>query len=777
MSSKFIFGLLVLLMSSIPRLCWAQELLWTDQGGEQSGQDVHVAFRGRFTLASSAALELQLSGASWYRAWIDGQLIGEGPDRYAPEFPLYQVRKPELPAGDHLIAVHLHSEGVDTRMLQGMDPFLYCRMLRDGEEVAVDWKCRELEGYARQLRRVSAQFGWLEWVDTRLLPQGWVYQDFDDSSWEKPVKVLRDLGSFQPSLIAAVGNHETPFTVMEEGPLANYYGYERDNPSARFFLRDLTCTSLPPQGIWKRYDLGKVRLVYPRFTLDLPEGAVVEFAFSETLQHGRVMPWINLSASDSYNLVHFQARGGVQEFHPLTPRAGRFVEMHVVAPPGKVRVIGENFLERAYHKRPDGAFSCSDPLLERIWQLGVDTYMSCAEDALVDNPTRERGQWMGDVGIVGLQIGAAAFSDLGIIKNGLKQFAQCAREDGMVAGLAPGNLGYLSTFAALWTNANIYYWKATGDKSAIVELFPAAERNIAAFEQYKTPLGISQDAGWAFVDWGYVPNEGEVDMGLNLIYYDALRAMVEWSRALELDQKVVYYKDLASRMEEIIARWYAPFLNEAVIDWKKIGYHRTVLGMRNGFIPRFHWDGALAYLKGHMRDCFPNNQDAPRLSDPGANNPRLITPYFAHYAFPLLIEHGEMEFVLEQYKTCWGWMLDQGSTTCLEVFDTRWSHCHQWAGCPTWQLSRYVLGLHPAFDRAAHSFELKLIPGTLQQASGKVPLPDGKTITVSWKRSGDHIEYTLETPVRIELTMPDQARPGSTKKLVVRHARTIEIPL
>jgi alpha-L-rhamnosidase len=777
MSTKFISGLILLLLSSIPRLLWAQELLWIDQGEGPDCKDVHMAFRGSFTVASETALELQLSGASWYRVWIDGQPAGEGPDRYAPEFPLYQVRKLVLPAGDHLIAVHLHSEGVDTRMLRGLDPFLYCRMLMEGREMVVDWKCRELEGYARQLRRVSAQFGWLEWVDTSMQPRGWVQKDYDDASWTRPVKVSRDLGRFQPSMIAAVRNRETPFAVMDEGPLASYYGYELDNPSARFFLRDLTCTSLPPQGIWKRYDLGKVRLVYPQFILDLPEGTVVEFAFSESLRHGRVMPWINLSASDSYNMVHFKARGGVQEFQPLTPRAGRFVEMHIVAPPGEVRVLGEKFLERGYHDQPDGAFSCSDPLLDRIWQLGVDTYMSCAEDALVDNPTRERGQWMGDVGIVGLQIGASAFSDLGIIKSGLKQFAQCAREDGMVAGLAPGNLGYLSTFAAMWTNANLYYWKATGDMSTLVGLFPAAERNIAAFEQYKTPLGISPDAGWAFVDWGYVPNEGEADMGLNLIYYDALRAMVEWSRALELDQKEVYYMELASRMEAIIASWYAPFLKETVIDSKKIGYHRTVLGMRNGFIPHRHWDGALAYLKEHMLDCFPNNHDAPRLSDPGANNPRLITPYFAHYAFPLLIEHGEMEFVLEQYKTCWGWMLDQGSTTCLEVFDTRWSHCHQWAGCPTWQLSRYVLGLHPAFDRAARSFDLKLIPGNLQEASGKVPLPDGRTITVSWKKAGDHVAYTLETPVPIEISMPDPAKPDSTKKLVVRRARTIEIPL
>jgi hypothetical protein len=178
-----------------------------------------------------------------------------------------------------------------------------------------------------------------------------------------------------------------------------------------------------------------------------------------------------------------------------------------------------------------------------------------------------------------------------------------------------------------------------------------------------------------------------------------------------------------------------------------------------------------------MLNCFPNNKGAPRLSDPAANNPQLITPYFAHYALPLLIERGEMDFVLDQYKTCWGWMLEQGTTTCLEVFDTRWSHAHQWAGCPTWQLSRYGLGLHPAFDRSENSFDLKLVTGYLEEASGKIPLPDGSTILVNWKKSADHIEYSIETPVKIEILMKDPKKTGKTKSLVIKKDKTIHIPL
>ncbi len=158
-----------------------------------------------------------------------------------------------------------------------------------------------------------------------------------------------------------------------------------------------------------------------------------------------------------------------------------------------------------------------------------------------------------------------------------------------------------------------------------------------------------------------------------------------------------------------------------------------------------------SFLKTHMLRCFPNNPAAPRLSDPAANNPQLITPYFGHFALPELIEHGDMDFVLGQYRTCWGWSLGDGRTTWLEVFDTRWSHCHQWAGCPTWQLSRYLLGVTPRFDLGELNFAVSLATGSLTtgsltNVSGTLPIAGrNEVIKVSWTKDATTLRYTLET--------------------------------
>ena len=136
---------------------------------------------------------------------------------------------------------------------------------------------------------------------------------------------------------------------------------------------------------------------------------------------------------------------------------------------------------------------------------------------MIDNPTRERGQWLGDVGIVGMEIGAAGFSDIAIVRRGLVQSAQCADSAGLVAGLCPGGESYMASYALQWVPACLSYVRLTGDRTLLGELYEAAERNVAAFDRYMTDEGISGECPyWNFIDWGYVPNDGPCDMALNL---------------------------------------------------------------------------------------------------------------------------------------------------------------------------------------------------------------------------------------------------------------------
>ncbi|HTQ11081.1 MAG TPA: hypothetical protein VMI31_13525, partial [Fimbriimonadaceae bacterium] len=596
------------LMLAVPTL-WAPP-------GIADDPDSDVAFRGSFTTENEKC-EVRMVGASEYLVWLDGKLIGDGPARFPRSFPEYQTFALNLAKGRHILAVHIRNDGIKTSILAKMEPFIWCQILDGGHEVPLDWKCAPLSGYAPRAHRISDILGWIDWLDTREARPDWQLPGFDDSGWAAPVPVDAGIGP-----VTAARTHPvrlTPISLkpIAQGRLTENFGYDRDDPAVRFFLRDLDPRELPPEGVWRRYDLGRVRLGRPCFTLDLPAGATVEFAICEELRHGRVHPFITLSGSPTCNLDHFVARGGVQEFMPFTPKAGRFLEVHVLGD-GPVKFLKEEFVDRAYYGEPEGSFECDDNLLNRIWETGVNTLRSCADDGLTDCPTRERAQWTGDVVSVATDICACAYSDLGLSRRALVQAAQAAREDGMVAGVGPGSPGYLSTYAAQWIPACVHYWELTGDKTLLTDLFPAAERNLDAFHAKWTRDGLPDDLGWAFVDWGYARNEGPSDMALNLHYLMALRAMVRWCEAVGSPGKAEQYARLAQEAQMLVEGWMKGK------SWQQIGYQRAALALLARIVEPSQTRACIDFMESHLRTCFPNDPTAPRLSDPAVQGDRFM---------------------------------------------------------------------------------------------------------------------------------------------------------
>ena len=726
--------------------------------------DVYAAFRGTLTLPEETDVVLDVFGAHWFQVTVDGHFLTEGPYRFPADHPEYEVCTVKLARGVHVIAATVRCEGVATRLLRGdvIHPFFLCRAHADGKPIPIAWKATRLSGYLAAGQRVNPQFGWIEWLDTRRNPLGWQETAFNDSLWPSPalVDMPKDWSPdhSRPVGIAAVQHLPVVPHQIGEGKLTGPFD-RGDRPTWKtdtdlpWYARDLAPQN-GAEGVWRRYDLGQVRLGVPTFTLDVPAGAIIEIAYSEELREGRVTPFIPLSAGLSRNLDHFVARGGRQTFAPIAPKGGRYLEIHVAADPSDVHFHAVSYRHRTYYGEPVGAFDSGDRRLNAVWALGIATLRACAEDAVIDNPTRERGQWTGDA-LPSLHVASAGFNDLRIIRRALEQSAYCARADGLVAGLCPGGDSHLSTYAAQWFSAVLEYYDLTGDQTILPGLYPYAVRNRAAFAAALGPDGVKDTLGWAFIDWGYPGTpDTEADVALNLHVLSGIRSMQRWDRLLGRDSTPS--DTLEAQVRAAVSAWLAPRI---AARWPEIGYHRTALALRCGLIPDPQKPSAVAFLKRHIMSCYPNDPNAPRLANPDVRSAQLITPYFAYYAFPELVAMGETDFVLEQYRRCWGWALDQGLTTQPEVFDLSWSHCHVWAASPTAQMTRYLLGLQPRFDLGPNHFDLTLQPGSLPHASGAVPFPNGKgAVAVHWERTDvQTIRMAIRTPHPIHLHHPGDA--------------------
>ena len=731
--------------------------------------DSHFYFRGRITLTNPGRVKIKLLAASWFEAWLDGEWLADGPARFDRRHPEFQCLEKELSAGEHLLALHVHYEGVATRLLEAETPcFVFAETEAGGLILPFEWVYLPLdEAYRKTGRRIDCILGWVEWCRTDKLPQGWRELFFDDSAWPPAIAQRLEVESFQPLEIAAVQCIKQRPECIAEGTLVNMSMFTHD-PSAGFTARRLEACDLPVQGRWMRFDLGKVRLGRAAITVTAPAGTVVQTAYAEFLTHGRVSPYISSSGGDlqTCNLDHFVLRAGRQSVCPLHPKGARFIEIHVFAEPEQIADISVVFEERVYYGEAiEGSFSCNDERLNRIWSVGVETLRSCSEDAIIDNPTRERGQWLGDAVGAGMDILACSYADMLPLKRGLIQAAQCVGANGMIPAIFPGTRAFLPSFAIQWVSAIPHYVELSADFQTLEKLYPVAIANIRCFDSDLCEDGLCMNpARWNFIDWGYRGSSTgftdkndhyvEMDPALSLFYLKALQALVCWADLLGKteDMEQWRYEEQAFRAK---AKKFTDHIDGNPGDWKAVGYHTAALALSSGLLERpDQKEACIAYIKQHILSCFPNVYNAPRLYDTTVENSQLITPFFAHHVFPALIEAGEMQFVLDQIRSCWGWMLDAGLTTWLEVFDKRWSHCHQWSGCPTWILSRYVLGLHPRFDLGKNHYMLNLRPGDLTEASGVIPVPyTEEQVAVSWKRQDGWIDWRVKnsTPLWLHI--------------------------
>lgn len=711
--------------------------------------DVYVLFQCELELAEDTRLAWHLFGSSLYRAYVDGEEALEGPARFAPDAPEYDRLALSLTKGRHLLSVMVHNYGVHTRiLLGGIAPFLQTELLdEEGRRLRLAWRCLHVDAFAHTGRRLNPQLGWPERCDMRRYPDPGLRGE--GPGWTTAVEIAPPLGpvALRPKSIPDCLRVPAAARELARGSYSERFGYEDDDIAVRFLSRDLN-TRLPAEGIWLRYDFGAIGLYRPVLRLDVPAGTVIEAGYAETLTDGKVFPVITLSAGASCHVDRWLARAGEQTLTTFSPRGFRYLELHIAAPAEQAAVREVSALRRTTYERTVGAFECDDPLLGRIWQMGADTLLACAEDALVDTPTRERGQWIGDAAAIGMEVMGVTVGELPLIRRSLQQASRRRREDGLAAGLCPGQEAYLTSYALYWISGCLRYARLTGDMSLLREEHATAVDTAELFWRHLTDRGARLPDTWDFLDWGHEVPADHVNVSLNLLLAATLRDLAAWER-------LIGEEELAARRDEQFATIAgivrSRYINGAGLPVKSLpaagdfdaascpaGYHATAIALLYGLLPASAKAAAVAALKAHMLQCFPNDPAAPRLAHPSANHDRLITPSFGHYSLQALWEAGEEEFVLEQYRVCWGWMAQEGATTLLEVFDTRWSHCHAWSGAPTWQLSRYTLGLQPDERAGAGHYLLGMRPGGLSRAEGTVPLLHAAGVAeVRWRAMPD----------------------------------------
>lgn len=442
-----------------------------------------------------------------------------------------------------------------------------------------------------------------------------------------------------------------------------------------------------------------------------------------------------------------------------TPTAFRFAVIEVKADdgPSNLSAACDHLYYPVHH---DGNFECSDPALNKIWEIGAYTAHLCMQDDIWDAPKRDRLRWMGDLHVSGEVINDA-FGDQFLMEQTLRRL----REDAEGSSGPKGHVNGIPGYSCAWIGGMADYYRHSGK----IDFLRSQRNSLVSLMEYLR--GELDDSGrfanrrgqWLFVDWApeFNGDHPPARVATHLFLIHAIREGAFLLKALG-DPKAIAYGKWAMQLEEIA-------LN---------GFHSRV----DGWGKKREANAMAAYVGlGGVREAFILGPDSPAAKD-------VTSPYYNYYTLCGLSRIGQTQQAMDFVRTFWGGMLAEGATSWWEGYDPNWpkdhfhlhlqaddgtgtfvSLCHGWSAGPTAWLTDWVLGVRPTsggFNTCTIDPQL----GDLGWAKGSVPTPHG-ILRVEVHRMGGSNQLELIIPKGINVKVPgwstDIKGPGKFSVMVM----------
>lgn len=626
-------------------------------------QNVHVLARCRAALPPGA-YTLRLSADDYYHAWLDGEWLGQGPAPagrgrcYYQEYPVAGGRTVTL-------AVHLYYQGLVNRVWDSGDGrlALWAQLIGpDGAPVlwTEDWRYQLCAAYSGAITGYDTQF--LEDFDSRAWPEGWERSGFDDSGWDRLV----------PAPWADYALAPQPTANLWRG---------RVEAAARRSV---------PGGVL--LDFGRERVGTLHAAARGRAGDRLTLRFGEELDSGGQVRY-EMRCNCRYEEI-WTLGAGESVLHPFDYKAFRYVEILGLDAPGVE--LAECWVWERHYPMDGGlcTLSCPRDELEGIFTICKNAVRCGSQEAYLDCPSREKGQYLGDAVITArTQVWLTGKTDL--LRKCIRDFMASAQVTPALLAVAPGSLVQeIADFSLLFPALPLTDYDFTGDRDFLRACYPAVEGIVRYFGRYQRPDGllVNVSHGWNLVDWpenlrdGYdfpltrpVVGEGCHNV-VNALWYACLRMKERMEQTLALPRM-----DESTRVGEAFIRAFwrpGPGLFADSETSAHCSLHANLYPACFGLTPE---DGADAYER--------------LLLIPGRVC-GVLPMYFALRGLGRLGRYDTLYRLLtREDEHGWRNMLREGATTCFEAWgkDQKWntSLCHPWASGAIPLILEELAGLKP----------------------------------------------------------------------------------
>lgn len=715
-----------------------------------------------------------ISADQCYRLRVNGHTLCRGPARgYQASWPYDEVDlAPFLRKGRNVISIRAYNAGHSTfgYRSEGFAGLLFAARLGRQTIVSdISWKCLRESGTRRDTVPYSLQLpAHQESIDLRIESPDWETVSFDDSGWGTSEECRRwnaaPYADLEARGIPLMREFRLQPEVIGTGAGSSAAGWETATDLAALRLRENLAHAPSPahQPLFRLpatrpgefrsilLDFGRVVVGSVRVAVkNAAGGETLDFLHTEALDTAKLKPLMDANDHSRVRLANrLVCRAGRQShtfFHHLGFRylvlTGRNIR--------KPLDIAVDLEACGYPLDGPGAFRCSDPELNKIWEACAHTQRICSLDAYVDTPWREQAQWWGDARIQAWNTFHLS-GDPRLLRRGIRILAGQPTTDGLTYGHAPtmAHSCILPDFALIWI-LTLWddYWQ-TGETVMLERHHERVSSILDYFRRHtdeKTGLINYDPRYWLFLDWTDIQKDGQPAL-LSLWLLQALQKLRMLLRASSLPDNF-----------------------EGVPAWER----RLTASIRRHLLDRdgLVCDGLTARGKRSRKKSLQAQTLAWMCNLPGLNRKKALddillpwvredrvthappSSYWCAYPLDLLARHGFGEEVVLFIKRRWQQMAEFGS--CFENFEARpaggdmLSHSHAWSAHPLYLLMQTLGGIRqtaPAWREI--SFEPVTV-GTFAEAI--IPTPRG-VIKARWEKQTDNSRPA------IRLTKPDSIR-------------------
>ncbi len=490
------------------------------------------------------------------------------------------------------------------------------------------------------------------------------------------------------------------------------------------------------------------------FDIETTSGTIVDLLGFEGVQENRYVLTERMN-----NSMRYICTSGYQTYKSIIRRGFRYLLLAVHNISSTTELKDVRVFMSTYPRELKGSFSCSDLLLNRIWEMSAYTLMLCSEDTFTDCPAYEQALWVGDVNIEAL-VHYTTIGSTDIVEKSLKLAAESLGRVPIVNSQVPSAWEGMPipNWSCLWALSCWNHYLFTGDKEFVADIYPYLKRQAKYIDANRSdnPLGLFQLVNaWHFIDWERLDDKGEnlCITHENCLAVAALNATADLANALSITRDSRYWRTVADELSKTI--------NKLLWDESIAAY-----------VDCIKYDGSLSNTISQPTNAiviFTNVADKdratkliPRLLQKPENWVGYETPMLLSFICEILANNNMHLEMLSLIRKNWGIMLDKGATTAWETFikeqNRLWtrSWCHGWSSFPAYLLSSYILGIRPT-EPGCKKVLIAPKLDDLTWITGNFPTPYGEIIlSLDASPTKPYIYIKLPRSVSANVIIPNE---------------------